>query len=100
MRKASNVVFIIFFLSGEWWNANVIDVENEVLASGGSPNNSDAYTINGQPGDLYPCSKKRTYIINTKCNEKVILVFLKTAIFKNRNAFLLMIKNRNQETQS
>jgi len=26
-------------------------------ASGGEPNASDAYTINGQPGDFYNCSK-------------------------------------------
>uniref|UniRef100_A0A2N9IPE6 Laccase n=1 Tax=Fagus sylvatica TaxID=28930 RepID=A0A2N9IPE6_FAGSY len=44
-------------LLGEWWNANVVDVENEGLASGGAPNNSDAYTINGKPGDLYQCSQ-------------------------------------------
>lgn len=25
---------------------------------GGGPNSSDAYTINGLPGPLYPCSKK------------------------------------------
>lgn len=43
---------------GEWWNANVLDVENEGLMTGGAPNLSDAYTINGQPGDLYPCSNK------------------------------------------
>ena len=40
----------------------MIDVENEGLASGGAPNNSDAYTINGKPGDLYNCSKNGTYI--------------------------------------
>ncbi|GMY14433.1 laccase-7-like, partial [Fagus crenata] len=42
---------------GEWWNANVVDVENEGLASGGAPNNSDAYTINGKPGSLPMLSK-------------------------------------------
>ncbi|CAK9133934.1 unnamed protein product, partial [Ilex paraguariensis] len=44
---------------GEWWNANVIDVENQALASGGAPNISNAFTINGRPGDLYPCSSSR-----------------------------------------
>ncbi|CAN1142442.1 LAC7 [Linum perenne] len=42
---------------GEWWNANVVDVESQALATGAGPNNSDAYTINGFPGDLYPCSQ-------------------------------------------
>lgn len=45
--------------AGEWWNANVIDVENQALATGAAPNNSDAYTINGRPGDLYNCSQNR-----------------------------------------
>ena len=48
-------------IAGEWWNANVIDVENEGLVSGGAPNSSDAFTINGRPGDLYPCSSNRKY---------------------------------------
>ena len=46
-------------IAGEWWNANVVEVENEGLASGGAPINSDAYTINGKPGDLYQCSQNR-----------------------------------------
>ncbi|KAJ6747010.1 MULTI-COPPER OXIDASE [Salix koriyanagi] len=44
-------------IAGEWWNANVVDVETQALASGAQPNNSDAFTINGLPGDLYPCSQ-------------------------------------------
>lgn len=50
-------------VAGEWWNANVVDVENEAHATGGAPNNSDAFTINGKPGDLYPCSQDRELII-------------------------------------
>ncbi|KAH0461942.1 hypothetical protein IEQ34_009517 [Dendrobium chrysotoxum] len=46
---------------GEWWDANVVDVENEALAAGGVPNISDAFTINGRPGYLYPCSQQNTY---------------------------------------
>lgn len=46
---------------GEWWNANPLDIINQALATGGAPNLSDAYTINGQPGDLYPCSKHKTH---------------------------------------
>ncbi|KAG5550379.1 hypothetical protein RHGRI_015364 [Rhododendron griersonianum] len=46
---------------GEWWNANIIDVENQALADGHGPNVSDAFTINGWPGDLYNCSSTGTY---------------------------------------
>ncbi|RWW42537.1 hypothetical protein BHE74_00051911 [Ensete ventricosum] len=49
----ANIIF------GEWWNANPIDVLNEAFIKGSAPNVSDAFTINGQPGDLYNCSKKR-----------------------------------------
>ncbi|KAK4354103.1 hypothetical protein RND71_026297 [Anisodus tanguticus] len=52
-------------LLGEWWNANVVDVENEGLATGAKPNNSDAYTINGQPGDLYRCSSNSKKYLHT-----------------------------------
>lgn len=47
--------------AGEWWNGDVEEVENEMLKSGGGPNNSDAYTINGLPGPLYPCSSRGKY---------------------------------------
>lgn len=29
-----------------------------MMKYGGGPNSSDAYTINGLPGPLYPCSNK------------------------------------------
>ncbi|XP_071732258.1 laccase-12-like [Rutidosis leptorrhynchoides] len=45
---------------GEWWDANPIDVIRQATRSGAAPNVSDAYTINGQPGDLYKCSSKDT----------------------------------------
>ena len=32
-------------------------IYDETIYTGGAPNVSDAYTINGQPGVLYPCSK-------------------------------------------
>lgn len=44
--------------TGEWWDANPIDVVRQATRTGAAPNNSDAYTINGQPGDLYNCSSK------------------------------------------
>jgi laccase len=41
---------------GEWWNADPEAVINQALQTGGGPNVSDAYTINGLPGPLYNCS--------------------------------------------
>jgi hypothetical protein len=43
---------------GEWWNADPEAVINQALQTGGGPNVSDAYTINGLPGPLYNCSTK------------------------------------------
>ena len=57
--------------AGEWWNADVNQVIKEALQTGADPNISDAYTINGQPGDLYPCSKPGIHIGYT--SEKTFL---------------------------
>ncbi|KAG2652015.1 putative laccase-9 [Panicum virgatum] len=46
---------------GEWWNVSVQHLLEETMRSGGDFNISDANTINGQPGDLLPCSKKGTF---------------------------------------
>ncbi|KAI9073669.1 hypothetical protein K1719_044382 [Acacia pycnantha] len=43
---------------GEWYKGDVMKI---IMASGGEPNASDAYTINGQPGDLYACSNGTTH---------------------------------------
>ena len=47
----------IFDIAGEWWKQEISAIYDETVATGGTPNVSDAFTINGQPGDLYPCSK-------------------------------------------
>ncbi|KAL8171454.1 hypothetical protein V2J09_023258 [Rumex salicifolius] len=48
---------------GEWWNMDIQQLYYTFLASGGDPNVSNAFTINGQPGDLYPCSSNVRVII-------------------------------------
>ncbi|RVW45349.1 Laccase-14 [Vitis vinifera] len=49
----------------EWWKNDVNAVRDEGLATGGDPDPSDALLINGQPGDLYPCSNQ----LNAKKDE-------------------------------
>ncbi|CAB4289614.1 unnamed protein product [Prunus armeniaca] len=49
---------------GQWWRRDVREVLEEFIRTGGAPNVSDAHTINGQPGDLYPCSKSVLYFSN------------------------------------
>ncbi|KAL7583556.1 hypothetical protein Lser_V15G42705 [Lactuca serriola] len=68
-------------LLGEWWNANVIDVENAALATGVAPNNSDAYTINGWPGDLYPsCPSNKTYTLQVVPGKTYLLRLINAAL--------------------
>lgn len=45
---------------GEWFRSDVEAVLLDFMRTGGDPNSSDALTINGQPGDLYPCSSAET----------------------------------------
>lgn len=47
--------------AGQWWKSDVMAVFEEFVRNGGEPNVSDAHTINGQPGDLYPCSGPGIY---------------------------------------
>ncbi|XP_058215399.1 laccase-7-like isoform X2 [Rhododendron vialii] len=65
---------------GEWWNTSVIDVENEALATGGAPNISNAFTINGQPGDLYSCSSEDTYKLKVVQGETYLLRIINAAL--------------------
>ena len=50
-----NLCLFNFVYLGEWWKNDARDVYEEFLRTGGAPNDSDAITINGQPGDLYAC---------------------------------------------
>uniref|UniRef100_A0A7N0R8F1 Laccase n=1 Tax=Kalanchoe fedtschenkoi TaxID=63787 RepID=A0A7N0R8F1_KALFE len=43
-----------------WFKGDVMEIIKTALERGGEPNISDAFTINGQPGDLYACSKPGT----------------------------------------
>lgn len=45
-------------VAGEWWNADVVAVDTTAQVTGGLPNVSDAFMVNGKPGDRYPCSSQ------------------------------------------
>lgn len=53
------------------------------MQTGGGPNTSDALTINGQPGDLLPCSMPgrhlicigRTKVIICVCSDELKITF-------------------------
>ncbi|BFG40990.1 hypothetical protein CerSpe_272640 [Prunus speciosa] len=46
---------------GSWYKGDVNEIIENALATGGDPNVSDAFTINGEPGDLFKCSNATTY---------------------------------------
>ncbi|KAL3630557.1 high-affinity glucose transporter [Castilleja foliolosa] len=79
-------------LLGEWWNANPIDVVRQATRTGAAPNISDAYTINGQPGDLYNCSSKDTIIIPIDSGETNLIRVANSAL--NQQLFF-KIANHN-----
>ncbi|GFP79023.1 laccase-15 [Phtheirospermum japonicum] len=69
-------------LLGEWWNADVQEVMEEFLATGGDPNVSDAFLINSQPGDLYPCSRRDTFKLSVE-HGKTYLIRMVNAVMNN-----------------
>ncbi|KAJ8769458.1 hypothetical protein K2173_002948 [Erythroxylum novogranatense] len=79
-------------LLGEWWDGNPLDVQREASRTGGSPNISDAYTINGQPGDLYNCSAKDTVIVPIDSGETQLLRVINAAL--NQPLFFTVANHR------
>ncbi|GLJ45707.1 hypothetical protein SUGI_0961980 [Cryptomeria japonica] len=64
----------------EWWNSDPIKVEAEAKLSGGAPNVSDAFTINGQPGGSYNCSKSGTTNFSVEQGKTYLLRIVNAAV--------------------
>ncbi|GMN24459.1 hypothetical protein TIFTF001_000579 [Ficus carica] len=75
--KPYKEVPIIF---GEWFNADTEAVISQALQTGGGPNVSDAYTINGLPGPLYNCSAKDTFKLKVKPGKTYLLRLINAAL--------------------
>ncbi|CAA3026883.1 laccase-1 [Olea europaea subsp. europaea] len=65
---------------GEWWNGEVEAIENDMMLYGRGPNSSDAYTINGLPGPLYPCSNEDTFIQRVEPGKTYLLRIINAAL--------------------
>ncbi|GLJ45693.1 hypothetical protein SUGI_0961720 [Cryptomeria japonica] len=65
---------------GEWWNSDPIEVEEEAKLSGGAPNVSDAFTVNGQPVDLYNCSSSETTKFSVRKGKTYLLRIVNAAV--------------------
>ncbi|GAA0171152.1 oxidase [Lithospermum erythrorhizon] len=66
----------------EWFRADVQAILEDFLRRGGDPNVSDAYTINGQPGVLYPCSETDVFKISVE-QGKTYLIRMVNAVMNN-----------------
>ncbi|KAL7176071.1 hypothetical protein ACSBR2_029613 [Camellia fascicularis] len=77
---------------GEWWKQDVMQVLEEFVRTGGTPNDSDAFTINGQPGDLYPCSKPGTFKLTVEHGKTYLLRIINAAM--NEILFLSIAKHK------
>ncbi|XP_047311365.1 laccase-17-like [Impatiens glandulifera] len=75
--KPYKEVPIIF---GEWFNGDTEAIINQALQTGGGPNVSDAYTINGLPGPLYNCSAKDTFKLKVKPSKTYLLRLINAAL--------------------
>ncbi|XP_078172586.1 putative laccase-11 [Carex rostrata] len=65
---------------GEWFNSDPEAVIQQALQTGGGPNISDAYMINGLPGPLYNCSAKDTFKLTVKPSRTYLLRLINAAL--------------------
>ncbi|RVW41417.1 putative laccase-9 [Vitis vinifera] len=65
---------------GQWWKSDVNAVRNEVLAVGADGNASNSLLINGQPGDLLPCSKSNTFKLTVDHGKTYLLRIINAAL--------------------
>ncbi|CAM8909987.1 unnamed protein product [Rhodiola kirilowii] len=75
--KPFREVPIIF---GEWWNVDTEAVITQAQQTGGGPNVSDAYTINGLPGPFYNCSAGDTFKLKVKPGKTYLLRLINAAL--------------------
>ncbi|KAJ1437302.1 Multicopper oxidase, type 1 [Sesbania bispinosa] len=87
--KPYNQVPIIL---GDWYDGNVVDIEAQALATGAAPRVSDAFTINGLPGDLFNCSKNQTFKMKVKQGKTYMLRMVNAAL---NNHLFFKITNHN-----
>ena len=86
------MVWKLKIIAGEWWKKDIMEVLEEFVQNGGGPQISDAFTINGQPGDLYPCSKSGQISLQFRGPIFLITFFLYYCYVINRQICLFGIQ--------
>ncbi|XP_058092072.1 laccase-11-like [Magnolia sinica] len=67
-------------LLGEWWNTDVEEAVKQANKLGMPPAMSDAHTINGKPGPLFPCSEKHTFAMEVEWGKTYLLRIINAAL--------------------
>ncbi|KAF7833805.1 laccase-3-like [Senna tora] len=70
----------VTMLLGEWFDRDPVSLLRQTQFTGAPPNVSVAYTINGQPGDLYRCSSQETFRVPIEPGETVLLRIINSAL--------------------
>ncbi|KAL8152814.1 hypothetical protein V2J09_010574 [Rumex salicifolius] len=65
---------------GEWWNQDVETIVSQSNKLGLPPPPSDAHTINGKPGPLFPCSEKHTFAMEVEYGKTYLLRIVNAAL--------------------
>ncbi|KAK3008361.1 hypothetical protein RJ639_014889 [Escallonia herrerae] len=65
---------------GEWWQADVETIVKTANKLGLPPQSSDAHTINGKPGPLFPCSEKHTFAMEVESGKAYLLRIVNAAL--------------------
>uniref|UniRef100_A0A1D1YEG2 Laccase n=1 Tax=Anthurium amnicola TaxID=1678845 RepID=A0A1D1YEG2_9ARAE len=77
---------------GEYWNMDTVQLERQVLASGGGAPPANAFTINGHPGPLYNCSVNDVYQLEVVPGKTYLLRIINAAL--NMEAFFTIADHR------
>ncbi|WKA11155.1 hypothetical protein VitviT2T_028681 [Vitis vinifera] len=70
----------VLIILGQWWKIDANAIRDEGLASGAIANHSDSLLINGQPGDLLPCSKLDTFKLTVDHGKTYLLRIINAAL--------------------
>ncbi|KAJ9675308.1 hypothetical protein PVL29_024311 [Vitis rotundifolia] len=75
-----------------WYKGDVMEMIKTSLRSGGDPMTADAFTINGQPGDLYNCSKEGTFRMTVDHGQTYLLCIINSI---SNDEMFFMIAHHN-----
>ncbi|KAL1536225.1 laccase [Salvia divinorum] len=79
-------------LLGDWFNGDAQEIMEDFLARGNDPEISNSFLINGQPGDLHPCSAQDTFRLKVESGKTYLLRVVNAVM---NNIMFFKIANHN-----